>query len=163
MLALGAQVVARSPKGERIIAIDQFFTGILTTALAGNEILTEIRIPIPPPRSGGAYVKFERKVGDFATAAAAAQVTLGANGAVTQAGIGLTDAGPVPVKAVAAEQHLRGKKPDAAALAEAGRLAAAATDPTADRRGSVEYKREMARVLTARALAKAIQRAGGTS
>ncbi len=163
MLALGATVIARSAKGERTIPIDEFFTGILTTTLAGNEILIEIRIPIPPPRSGGAYVKFERKVGDFATAAAAAQVALAATGEITQAGIGLTDAGPVPLKATAAEQYLKGRKPDAAVLAEAGRLAAAATDPTADRRGSVEYKREMARVLTARALAKALQRAGGMS
>ena len=82
MLALGASVVATGPKGERTIPIDEFFTGIFATALEAGEILTEIRIPVPPPRSGGAYVKLERKVGDFATAAAAAQVTLAANGAV---------------------------------------------------------------------------------
>jgi carbon-monoxide dehydrogenase medium subunit len=161
MLALGAAVVARGPKGERTIPIGQFFTGLFTTALAHDEILTEIRIPIPPARSGGAYLKLERKVGDFATAGAAVQVTLGQNGTVEQAGIGLTNAGPVPVKATEAERHLVGKKPDAAVIADTARLAAKATSPTADRRGTVEYKREMARVLTMRALKSAVDRAGG--
>ena len=161
MLALGATVVARGPKGERTIPIGKFFTGLFTTALAHDEILTEIRIPIPPARSGGAYVKLERKVGDFATAGAAVQVTLGKNGTVEQAGIGLTNAGPTPVKATEAERHLVGKKPDAAVIAETARLAAKATSPTADRRGAVDYKREMARVLTMRALKSAVDRAGG--
>ena len=161
MLALGAQVVATGPKGERTIPIEKFFTGLFATALALDEILTEIRIPIPPPGSGGAYMKLERKVGDFATAAAAAQVTLGKKGEVARAGIGLTSAGPTPIKATAAEGFLQGKKPDGAAIAEAARLAAQGASPTADRRGSVLYKREMARVLTARALTKAVQRAGG--
>ena len=161
MLALGAEVVATGPAGERVIPIAEFFTGIFSTALAPDEILTEVRIPTPPARSGGAYVKLERKVGDFATAAAAAQVTLGAGGEVDRAGIGLTAVGPLPIKATEAEQFLLKKKPDAAAIAEAARLAASATSPTADRRGSVEYKRAMARVLTARALTRAIERAGG--
>jgi carbon-monoxide dehydrogenase medium subunit len=163
MLALGAEIVARGPKGERTIPIGKFFTGLFTTALAPNEILTEIRIPVPPPGSGGAYEKLERKVGDFATAGAAAHVTLGKKGEVERAGIGLTNAGPTPVKAREAEDYLRGKKPDDATIAEAARLAGRAAAPTADRRGSVEYKREMARVLTARALRKAVQRAGGPS
>jgi carbon-monoxide dehydrogenase medium subunit len=162
MLALGATVVARGPKGERTIPIDKFFTGIFSTALAPNEILAEIRIPVPPPKSGGAYLKLERKVGDFATAAAAVQLTLGAGGEVTALGIGLTAMGEVPVKAAEAEAYLRGKKANGTAIAEAAKRAAAATDPTADRRGAVEYKREMARVLTERALRLAIQRAGGT-
>ena len=161
MLALGAEVVATGPGGERIIPIAEFFTGIFSTALAPDEILTEIRIPIPPPGSGGAYVKLERKVGDFATAAAAVQVTLGAGGEVDRAGIGLTAVGPMPIKATDAEQFLLKKRPDAATIAEAARRAAAAASPTADRRGSVEYKREMARVQTARALTRAIERAGG--
>ncbi len=161
MLALGARVTATGPKGPRTIPIEQFFTGIFSTALAPDEILTEVSIPIPPPNSGGAYVKLERKVGDFATAAAAAQVTLGAGGEIERAGIGLTAAGPTPIKAVEAERFLLKKKPDAATIAEAARLAAAATSPTADRRGAVAYKREMARVLTARALARAVERAGG--
>lgn len=161
MIALGAEVTAMGPKGARTIKIDQFFTGIFTTALGPDEILTEVRIPIPPPRSGGAYVKLERKVGDFATAAAAVQVTLGASGDIERAGIALTAAGPTPVKAVEAERFLQNKTPDANTIAEAARLAGRAASPSADRRGSVQYKREMARVLTARALALAIERAGG--
>ncbi len=161
MLALGALIVATGPKGERTIPVGEFFAGLFTTALAPDEILTEIRIPVPPPKSGGAYVKLERKVGDFATAAAAAQITLGKDGTVERAGIALTNAGPTPVKATDAEVYLKGKMPDAAAIAEASRRASQVTSPTADRRGSVEYKREMARVLAARALKKAVLRAGG--
>jgi carbon-monoxide dehydrogenase medium subunit len=161
MLAYGAEIVATGKTGTRTIPIGKFFTSLFETALAPDEILTEIRIPVPPPKSGGAYVKLERKVGDFATAASAAQVTLGPGGEVERVGIGLTNAGPTPIQATAAEQFLRGKKPDAGAIAEAARLAASAAAPAADRRGSVEYKTEMARVLTGRALAKAIARAQG--
>ncbi len=161
MLALRASVVAQGPKGERVIPIDQFFSGLFTTALAPDEILTEIRIPVPPNRSGGAYVKLERKVGDYATAAAAAQVTLDASGGFSQVGLALTDAGPVPARATAAERFLSGKRVTEANIAEASRLMAEAAAPNADRRGTVEYKREMARVLAARALRKAAERAGG--
>ena len=161
MLALGAEVTATGAKGERTIPIEQFFTGIFSTALAPDEILTEIRIPIPPPRSGGAYVKLERKVGDFATAAAAAQVTLGAGGEIVRAGIGLTAAGPMPIKATEAERFLLGKTPDARRSPR--RRAWRRRPRRRPRTGAArcEYKREMARVLTARALAKAIERAGG--
>ncbi len=161
MIALGAQVVAVGPKGERVIPIDDFFLGLFQTALQADEILTEIRIPTPPARSRGAYFKLERKVGDFATAAAAAQVTLAASGAVERVGLALTNVGPRPVRSAAAEKFLTGKKPDAASIGEAARLAAQASSPSADRRGSVEYKREMARVMAARALKKAVERAGG--
>jgi carbon-monoxide dehydrogenase medium subunit len=160
MLALGAEVVATGPKGARTIPIAQFFTGLFTTALQPTEVLTEIRIPAPPAGSGGAYVKLERKVGDFATAGAAAFLVL-KGGVVERAGIGLTNVGPTPIKVTAAETYLAGKKADEAAFAEAGRLAGAAAKPGADRRGSVEYKKDMARVLTVRALRKAAQRAGG--
>jgi carbon-monoxide dehydrogenase medium subunit len=159
MLALRAEVVATGPRGARTIPIDDFFLGLFETALEPDEILTEIRIPAPPPRSGGAYVKLERKVGDFATAAVAVQVTLAAGGEVERVGIGLTNAGPTPVRPLAAERFLTGKRPTGEVIAEAARQAAAATSPTADRRGSVEYKREMARVLTARALKRAVERA----
>src|SRR3954467_7093908 len=94
MLALRAEVVATGPKGSRTIPIDEFFLGLFSTALAPDEILTEIRIPVPPARSGGSYVKLERKVGDFATAASAVQVTLAADGTVAKIGIALTNAGP---------------------------------------------------------------------
>jgi carbon-monoxide dehydrogenase medium subunit len=161
MIALGARVVATGPKGSREIAVEALFTGLFETALARDEILTEIRVPAPPPRSGGAYRKLERKVGDFATAAAAVQLTLGARGEVARAGVALTSAGPTPVKATEAERFLVGKPLDDATIAEAARLAAAAANPSADRRGTVEYKRAMARVLTARALRQAMERAKG--
>src|SRR5207245_11744899 len=98
MLALGAQVVAVGPKGERRIPVSSFFTGILSTALNPDELLTEILIPIPPAGSGGAYIKMERKVGDFATAAVAAQLTIGAGGICERAGVGLTNADHTPIK-----------------------------------------------------------------
>jgi carbon-monoxide dehydrogenase medium subunit len=161
MLVLGAQVVAVGAKGERVIPIDKFFVGLFTTALKPDEIVTEIRIPSPPARTGGAYVKFERKVGDYATAAAAAQVTLDGSGVVERAGLALTNAGPVPSRAAAAEKHLIGKKPDPATLGEAARLAGQASAPSADRRGAVDYKKNMGRVLALRALTRAVQRAGG--
>src|SRR5262249_3470180 len=131
-----------------------------TTALEPTEVLTEIRIPVPPPGSGGAYLKLERKVGDFATAGAAAYLVL-QGGVIAQAGIGLTNMGPVPIKATDAEQYLVGKKSAAAVFAEAGKRAAAVASPNADRRGATDYKKEMARVLTTRALQKAAARAGG--
>jgi carbon-monoxide dehydrogenase medium subunit len=159
MLAYGAEVVATGPAGTRTIPIDGFFQGLFTTALKPGEILTEIRIPAPPPKSGGAYVKLERKVGDFAAAATAVQLTLGGNGKVARVGIGLTNAGPTPLRAADAEKWLTGKTPNDEAVAEAAKRAAAAVAPSADRRGSVEYKHEMARVLTARALRRALARA----
>ena len=160
MLALRASVVAQGSKGERVIPIDDFFLDTFTTALRPDEILIEIRIPKPAARSGGAYLKLERKVGDFATAAVATQLTLGANGACEQVGIGLTNVGLTPIKATKAEAALKGKTPDEAALKRAAELAAEASEPSADLRGSVEYKKDLVRILTARALRKAVERAG---
>jgi carbon-monoxide dehydrogenase medium subunit len=159
MLALRAEVVATGPNGTRTIPIDQFFLGLFATALAPDEILTEIRIPVPPApplRTGGSYVKLERKVGDFATAASAVQLTLGAGGEIASAGIALTNAGPTPLRAADAEQFLIGKQPSADVIAEAARRASAIATPSADRRGAIEYKRQMARVLTGRAIKAAI-------
>jgi carbon-monoxide dehydrogenase medium subunit len=153
MLALGASVVLTGPNGSRTVPVSEFFTGIFTTALAPNEVLTEIQVPVPPAGSGGAYVKLERKVGDFATAGAAAFLVV-SGGVIAQAGIGITNAS-------AASAALVGRKPDDAAFASAASLAASATSPNPDRRGQTDYKKEMARVMTLRALQKAAQRAGG--
>ena len=183
MLALRATMVATGPDGERTIGVDDFFHGLFMTALAPGEILTEIRIPSPGEGSGGAYLKLERKVGDYAVAGVAVQLTLDDDGKVTQAGIGLTNLGFAPIRASAAEEVLTGahlverggfrgairKVQDAITsapsddelIAAAAQAAADATDPVADRRGSVEYKRNMARVLTARAIHKALARTGG--
>ena len=158
MLAFGAEVVAVGTGGERKIPIGAFFTGPFSTALRRDEIVVEIRVPSPKPGSGGAYVKMERKVGDFATAAVAVQLTL-SGGVCQEVGIGLTNVGSVPIKAVKAEAALRGKRPDEATIKQAAQLAAEAADPAADLRGSVEYKKDLVRVLTGRALRKAIERA----
>ena len=159
MMALRAQVVATGAKGERVIAIDDFFVTLFTTALQHDEILTEIRVPVPPPKSSGAYFKLERKVGDFATAATAVQLTLDDKGAVQQIGIGLTNAGPTPIRAKAAEDALRGKKPDAVLISQASQLAMDSADPSADLRGPAEYKKGLIKELTKRALTRALERA----
>ena len=161
MLALGAEVVARGRSGTRRIPIAGFFTGPFSTALGPGEILVEVRVPLAAPRSGGAYRKLERKVGDFATAAVAAQLTLRADGACESAGIGLTNVGLTPIKAEKAEAALHGRRLDDKTIAEAARLAAAAAEPAEDLRGSVEYKRDLVRVLATRALRTALERAEG--
>ena len=160
LLALAAEVVATGLEGERTIPVAEFFTDFFTTALRPDEILTEIRIPTPAAHSGGAYVKLERKVGDFATAGVAAQVTIDARGICTRAGIGLTNVAPTPLQAHSAEAFLQGKRLDQDNIAQAAQLAAGAARPEADLRGSIEYKRDMVRVLTSRALTRALERAG---
>jgi aerobic carbon-monoxide dehydrogenase medium subunit len=160
MIALGAQIVATGAKGERVIVIEEFFVTLFTTALKHGEILTEIRIPVPPPRSGGAYFKLERKVGDFATAAVAVQLTLDGGVAVQKVGIGLTNVGPTPIKARKAEDFLKGKKLDAAIVAQAAQLAADDSQPSSDLRGPAEYKKGLVKELTKRALSRAVERAG---
>jgi carbon-monoxide dehydrogenase medium subunit len=160
MLALGAQLVATGAHGERIIPIEEFFLSLFSTALQAGEILTEIRVPVPPARSGGAYFKLERKVGDFATAAVAAQVTADANGAAQQVGIALTNVGPTPIKAKKAEDFLRGKKLDEANIRQAAQLAADDAQPSSDLRGPAEYKKGLVKELAKRALSRAAERAG---
>jgi carbon-monoxide dehydrogenase medium subunit len=159
MIALDAAFVARGPRGERTIRARDFFVGLFTTALESDEVLTEIRVPAPARRSGGAYVKLERKVGDYATAAVAAQVTLDEHGGCARAGIALTNVGPTAIAAVRAEAFLANKPLDEATIGQAAEIAAAEADPTADRRGSVDYKRDMVRVLCVRALRRAAARA----
>lgn len=161
MLALGSEVVAIGPKGTRTIPLSTFFTGLFTTVLNADEILTELRIPTPPARSGGAYLKVERKVGDFAAAAVAVQITLDASGNIARAGIGLTNVGQVPIKATRAEKALIGKAADEKTIQEASRIASTEAEPNDDLRGSADYKRSLVRVLTARALRVAISRAKG--
>jgi len=159
MLAVRAEVVARGPNGERVIPIDELFVAPFTTSLQPGEILTEVRVRDASARAGGAYLKLERKVGDFATAAVGVHLSF-SNGTVERAGIGLTAVGPTNLRASAAEQSLVGKAVDDAAIEEASRLAAQAAEPIADVRGSAEFKRQAIRVLTARALRKAAQATG---
>ena len=160
MLAYGAEIVAHGPNGARAIAIDEFFIGLFETALTADEILTEIRIPTPSTGSGGAYMKIERKVGDYAISAVAVQLQMDGD-TVSSARIGLTNVSPTPMRATEAEQSIIGSVGSADSLEAAGKAAAAACDPSADLRGSVEYKRDLTRVVTKRAIAKAIDRAQG--
>jgi len=160
MLAYDAKVVARGAAGERIIPIDQFFTGLFENSLKPGEILTEIRIPKPGPGSGGAYLKFERKVGDYAVSAVAVQLTLAAD-TIKSVRIGLTNVSPVPMRAKQAEAQLTGKPLNEAVLEAAGKAAAAECEPSADLRGSMEYKRDLTRTLLKRAVRAAVERAKG--
>jgi aerobic carbon-monoxide dehydrogenase medium subunit len=159
MLALDAEVVARSATGSRQIPVVALFDGPFTTRLRPDELVTEVRVPIPSSRSGGTYLKLERKVGDFATAAVAVHVELDADGTVSRAGIGLCAVGPTSLKALDAERVLVGQQPTDSVIAEAARLAAAAAEPHGDTRGSADYKRDVVRVYVQRGLHTAIERA----
>jgi carbon-monoxide dehydrogenase medium subunit len=159
MLALGASFVLRSSKGERVVPADGFFVGTYATLMAADEIMTEIRIPVPPAGAGYCYAKLKRKVGDFATAAAA--VTLRMSGdTVRDVAIALTNVAPTPLKARDAENALRGKAFSDASVAAAAELAMKICDPAADQRGDTEYKIAMAGEMTQRALRMARSRAG---
>jgi carbon-monoxide dehydrogenase medium subunit len=161
MLALNATIIATGSNGERSIPIDEFFHGFYMTALQHGEILTEIQIPVPPAGTGSAYHKLERKVGDYATAGVAVQLTLDGKGLCKAAGIGLTNVNPVPLRASRSEKALTGKPVTEATIAEAARFASEDCSPSADLRGSEEYKRAMVAVLVKRMIRKATERARG--
>jgi carbon-monoxide dehydrogenase medium subunit len=162
MLAMGARIVAVGPAGERVLSIEEFFTDVpFETTLRPNELLIEIRVPTPVQGSGGAYLKLERKVGDYAIAGVAAYIILDSSGNVSYAGIGLTNVGQAPIKARNAEQALLGKPLNDASIHQAADLAAAASQPISDTRGPADYKRDMVHTLTVRALRKALARATG--
>lgn len=158
LLASRATFVVVGPEGEREIPADEFFTGSFETALGGGELLTWIRIPIPD-RSGGAYLKLRRKVGDFATVGVAVQLTLDQSGAIDDCGIGVTGVDVSYVRAAKAEEYLRGERLDRARLRRASEIASEETHPLSDQRGSAEYKRDLVRVFSARALSTAFRRA----
>ncbi|TMB66054.1 MAG: xanthine dehydrogenase family protein subunit M [Chloroflexi bacterium] len=160
LLAMDADLVLRSKRGSRTVKARDFFSGPFSTALEPTEILSEIRIPAAKAMTGGAYLKLERKVGDFATVAVAVHLRMD-DGKVGSAGIGLTAVGPQNIKAEKAEAVLRGAQLDDDVIKEAAALAAEAADPKADQRGSVEYKRNIVRVFTQRGLKRAAERARG--
>jgi len=157
MLACGAEVVARKRSGERVIPMTELITGVFTTQLEPDELITEVRIPKYAGPSGGTYLKLERKVGDYATVGVATHLTLDAKGSIAAAGIAMTAVASTNVKAVEAEQVLIGAEPGAAVFAEAGRIAAAAAEPQSDVRGSAEYKRHVVEVFVKRGLATAAE------
>lgn len=160
MLAYGAEVIAAGPSGRRTIPIDDFFVDLFENALSDDEILVEIRIPSPEAGSGGAYVKLERKVGDYAISAVAVQLKMDGD-TCKEARIGLTNVSPVPIRATDAEAQIIGKTLSDDVLEAAGKAAAAQCEPSPDLRGSEEYKRDLTRILTKRAIRKAAERARG--
>jgi carbon-monoxide dehydrogenase medium subunit len=158
MLALNAKVIATGPNGIREIPIDEFFFGFYTTALQHGDILTEIQIPIPPGNTGSAYHKLERKVGDYATAGVAVQLTVDGNGVCKSVGIGLTNVNPTPLRASRSEQALLGKQVNDETIGQAAKFASEDCNPSSDLRGSEEYKRDMVAVLVKRMIRKALER-----
>ncbi len=159
MMCLDATYHLASATGERRVKAREFYHGAYVTALAAGEILTAIHIPAAPPGHGHAYEKLKRKIGDYATAAAAVMLTL-KDGRIATCAIGLTNLAPTPLLAEAAAAMLIGEKPDQGAFAAAARAVEAIVAPTADGRGPVEYRTKMAGVVTRRALARAATRAG---
>jgi carbon-monoxide dehydrogenase medium subunit len=154
VLALDATLLARGPGGEREIAAADFFVDYLTSALEPGEILTAVRIPKLSPDWGYRYEKFHRTAQAWATVGVAA-LARRSNGTVAEARIGLTNMGPVPVRATATEAAAAGAAASRDALQAAAASAADGTEPPADLHGAADYRRHLARILTGRALAAA--------
>jgi carbon-monoxide dehydrogenase medium subunit len=161
LLANGADVIARSRRGERSIAIGDFVQGIFTNALDDDEMVTEVRVHVPAVRSGGAYLKLERKVGDYATVAVAAHVELADDGTISRSGLALTSVAPTNLEVGGAESALVGQAPNDDLFAEAGEIAAQACEPRDDVRGTAKWKRQVVATFTRRALAMATAQAEG--
>jgi aerobic carbon-monoxide dehydrogenase medium subunit len=155
--ALFAEVVIRGRNGERTVAMHEFHVGPFETAVADDELLTEIRIPLKLG-AGSAYEKVERRIGDWAIAAAGVAVWM-SDGVIDDAGIGLTAVGLDDGVATHTQAAIRGREPSEELFAEAGRVAARECDPVDDQRGSAAYKRHLAGELTSRALRRAVERA----
>jgi carbon-monoxide dehydrogenase medium subunit len=157
MLACDAEIVATSASGRRTIPMGEFITDVFTTALRDDELVTEVRVPVPSVRTGGDYQTLERKVGDYATAAVATRLDLDGDGRIAAAGIGLTSVCSVNTKVTEAEALLTGQQPSAELFAEAADIAARTATPQDDVRGPAEYKRDLVRVFTRRGLAKSLE------
>jgi aerobic carbon-monoxide dehydrogenase medium subunit len=158
MMALDASYLLRGPGGERRVAARDYYQGPYVTAASPGEILTAIRFAVPPPKHGFAYEKLKRKVGDYATAAAAVMLTV-SDGKIATCAIGLTNVADTALFAKDAAAAVIGGALDKASLARASAAAEAITSPAADGRGSAEYRTKMAGVMTARALSRAFARA----
>ncbi len=159
LLATGAEVVARGRGGERTIPIESFIEGMFTSTLADDEIVTEVRIRAPQGRSGGTYLKLERKVGDYASVAAATHLELADDGSIERAGVALTSVYSHNLKVPDAEEALVGEQLGDEVFAAAAEIAAAACDPHSDVRGSADWKRQVVRTFVRRGLASAADQA----
>ena len=163
MVALEAELTLSRKGSRRTVAADQFFTGIFSTALEPEELLTDIRVPGVPPKTGSAFLEIARRAGDFALVGVAALVTLDDGGRVTRARLALCGAGPTPIRAREAENLLTGERPDGRALDDAIEKMAAATDPPGDIHASAGFRKKLARHVGRQAIELAVRRAGGAS
>jgi aerobic carbon-monoxide dehydrogenase medium subunit len=160
-IALGFEFVCEGAKGKRTVKVDDWFQGLMATALKDSELLTQIRIPVWPAGSGAAYLKFPHPASRFAVVGVCAAVTLDKNGTCTKASVGVTGAGTRAVRAKGVEAGLVGKQLDAATIEAAAQKAAEGVDVQADLQGSVEYKSHLCRVFAKRAIEAAVKRARG--
>jgi aerobic carbon-monoxide dehydrogenase medium subunit len=161
LIALGAEMVCEGPKGRRTVKVDDWFQGLMATALHEDEILVELRVPAWPAGTGGAYLKFPHPASRFAVVGVGALVTLDKEGKCTRASVGVTGAGTKAVRAKGVEAALTGKKLDAATIEAAAQKAADGVDVQADLQGSVEYKSHLCRVFAKRTITEAVKRARG--
>jgi aerobic carbon-monoxide dehydrogenase medium subunit len=161
MVALGAELVVEGARGRRTVKVDDFFKGLMTTAVGPDEILVEIRVPVPPAGSGASYMKFPHPASRFAVVGVCAALTVDGRGACTKAGIGITGAGTKAGRGKGVEAGLTGKTLDQATIEAAAAKAADGVDVQADLQGSVEYKSHLLRVHARRALEAALRRAKG--
>ena len=159
LTALDASFVTRSSSGSRSIAADDFFTDFYTTAMTANEILTEIRIPLPPSGSGTAYVKLPHPASGYAVVSAGVLVTRQSSGSCASARVAVGGVGSGPIRALATEADLQGKPLTPQVIAAAAAKAAENTNPMDDAYADAEYKRQMAAVFVRRAIEKAVERA----
>jgi carbon-monoxide dehydrogenase medium subunit len=163
VLALRGSFACRSTTGERVLPARGFFVDTFQTAIDPAEVLTEVRIPHAAPRTGSAYVKLERRAGDFATVGVAAVLTLGDDGRIASAGLALTAVAEAPFAATDAEAALVGGEPAEALFRAAGAAASAQARPVTDSHGPADYKLAMVREITVRALRLAATRARGAA
>lgn len=160
LIALGAKLKLQSIKGNRIVALEDFFVGPGQTVLEADEILCEIQVPNQPPSTGGAYWKLsQRSAVDIAAVGVAASVTLGERGVCHDVKIVLGAVAPTPMRAKRAEEAIKGKRPEDGPISEAVRLAKEEACPISDVRSCSDYRTEMVGVLTRRALRQALERA----
>jgi len=160
-IAIGFEFVCEDAKGKRTVKVDDWFQGLMATALKESELLTQIRIPVWPAGSGAAYLKFPHPASRFAVVGVCAAVTLDRSGTCTKAGVGVTGAGTQAVRAKGVEAGLVGKRLDATTIEAAAQKAAEGVDVQADLQGSVEYKSHLCRVFARRAIEAAVKRAQG--
>jgi carbon-monoxide dehydrogenase medium subunit len=161
LTALNASFVLQSPSGKRTVAADDFFIDFYTTALASNEVLTEIRVPLPPSSAGTAYAKLGHPASGYVVVSAGVLISRGASGQCISARVAIGGLGSVPVRAIATESELQGKELTPQVIAAAASKAADGTDPDGDAYASADYKRHMATIYARRAIEAAVQRSAG--